>query len=124
MKEFDETLDPERRSFVETANLAQADFPIQNLPYGVFRRAHTDEALRVGIAIGDQIFDLSKVQHLFSTEAEGAVRACAASSLNELMGLSVSSWEALRREATRLLDERTSSTNRSGVGRCLVPMAD
>ena len=124
MKELDETLDPERRSFVETANLAQADFPIQNLPYGVFRRANTDEALRVGMAIGDQIFDLSKVQHLFSTEAEGAVRACSAGSLNELMDLSVGSWVALRREAARLLDERTSTSNRSAVGRNLVPMAD
>ena len=75
-------------------------------------------------SIGDQIFDLSRVQHLVSTEAESAVRACAASSLNDLMGLSVGSWEALRREAARLLDERTSSSNRSEVGRSLVPMAD
>jgi fumarylacetoacetase len=124
MEELDETLDPERRSFVGTANVAQADFPIQNLPYGVFRRAHTDEALRVGIAIGDQIFDLSRVQHLFGAAAAGAVRACAASSLNELMGLSVGSWEALRCEAARLLDERTSSSNRSAVARNLVPMVD
>jgi fumarylacetoacetase len=34
--ETDATHDPARRSFVETANLARADFPLPNLPFGIF----------------------------------------------------------------------------------------
>jgi fumarylacetoacetase len=124
LKDIDETLDPSRRSFVESANQPDGDFPIQNLPYGVFRRAHTDEEFRVGIAIGDQIFDPSQVQTLFSADAKRAARACASSSLNELMGLSCDSWDALRRNAAYLLDERTPRSNQSAVTQCLVPMAD
>ena len=42
--------DPALRSFVEGA--ADSDFPIQNLPYGVFSTA-SDTRPRVGVAIGD-----------------------------------------------------------------------
>ena len=124
MDDLGETLDPQRCSFVQSANQPESDFPIQNLPYGVFRRAHTDEAFRVGIAIGDQIFDPSGMQDLFSAPARAAARACASSSLNELMSLSSESLDALRRDVANLLDERTSVSNRSAVTRGLVPMAD
>ncbi len=43
------------KSWVRSANDADTDFPIENLPYGAFRR---DEQARIGIAIGDQILDL------------------------------------------------------------------
>ena len=124
MSELDETLNPERRSFVESANRPESDFPIQNLPYGVFRRADTDEAFRVGIAIGDQIFDLSRIQDFFSAAARTAARACASSSLNELMSLPSDSWDALRRDVAFLLDERTSVSGQNEVTQSLVPMAD
>jgi fumarylacetoacetase len=124
MKDWDETLDPERRSFVASANQPESDFPIQNLPYGVFRRAHTDEAFRVGIAIGAQIFDVSRVLSLFSPAAQGGARACVSSSLNELMGLPSDSWDALRREVSHLLDEKTSGPNHGAVAESLVPMVD
>jgi fumarylacetoacetase len=124
MKDWDETLDPRRRSFVASANRPESDFPIQNLPYGVFRRAHTDEAFRVGIAIGAEIFDVSRVVSLFSPAAQGAARACASSSLNELMGLPSDSWDALRREVSRLLDEKTPASNQSAVAENLVPTVD
>ena len=52
------THDPKRRSFIESANQADSDFPIQNLPLCVFRRGGSDNP-RGGIAIGDQIFDLA-----------------------------------------------------------------
>jgi fumarylacetoacetase len=49
--------DPKLRSFVEVA--PDSDFPIQNLPYGVFS---TDDAgKRVGVAIGDFVLDLAEV---------------------------------------------------------------
>jgi len=46
-------------SWVESANEPGTDFPIQNLPFGVFRRRGSKEAPRGGVAIGDQIFDLA-----------------------------------------------------------------
>ena len=49
---MDATHDPARRSWVESANDGRTDFPIQNLPFGVFRRAGSSEVARVGVAIG------------------------------------------------------------------------
>jgi len=54
---IDETHDPQLRSWVESANVPGCDFPIQNLPLGVFRTARDAEP-RVGVAIGEAIFDL------------------------------------------------------------------
>ena len=53
------THDPELRSWVESANDPETDFPIQNLPFGIFKRKKINEAPRGGVAIGDQIFDLA-----------------------------------------------------------------
>jgi len=54
---LDETHDRSAKSWVDSANLASADFPIQNLPFGVFR-LQGNEA-RVGVAIGDRILDVA-----------------------------------------------------------------
>jgi len=51
-------------SWVEAANAPDADFPIQNLPFGRFRRAGTQEAPRIGVAIGDQVLDLAALGQL------------------------------------------------------------
>jgi hypothetical protein len=74
---MDHTHDPSRRSWVESANGPATDFPIQNLPFGVFRRRGRLSA-RVGVAIGDQILDVSGCQQagLLAGEAEAAGRAC------------------------------------------------
>src|SRR5688572_4997635 len=55
--QLDKTHDPELRSWVEYP--VDTDFPIQNLPFGVFRRKGSKETPRGGVAIGDQIFDLA-----------------------------------------------------------------
>jgi fumarylacetoacetase len=55
---IDATHDPRLRSWVESANREGCDFPIQNLPIGVFRPANETQA-RVGVAIGDLIMDAS-----------------------------------------------------------------
>ncbi len=54
---IDRTHDPDRRSWVESANLPGADFPIQNLPYCTFRRG--DGPAHAGVAIGDRLLDLA-----------------------------------------------------------------
>ena len=56
---IDATHDPDRRSWVESANDVDSDFPIQNLPFGRFREA-ADTEWRIGVAIGDQVLDLRR----------------------------------------------------------------
>lgn len=56
---LNETHDPSLRSWVASANAAGNDFPLQNLPFAVFRRKGSPEAFRGGVAIGDQILDLA-----------------------------------------------------------------
>jgi fumarylacetoacetase len=84
-----ETHDPDLRSWVESANDGETDFPIQNLPLGIFRRRDAGEAWRVGTAIGNQVLDLAATARsgLLSGAASRAGSRCAASSLNALMSL-------------------------------------
>jgi len=58
MTALNATHDPKLRSWVASANEAGCDFPIQNLPFGRFRAAGSNEAFRIGVAIGDQVLDL------------------------------------------------------------------
>ena len=76
------TLDPQRRSWVASAQTEGTDFPIQNLPFGVFRRRHTPEAFRGGVAIGDQILDLAALARaaLLQGLAQTAAQAASAAS--------------------------------------------
>jgi fumarylacetoacetase len=93
-----DTHDPALRSWVESANAADADFPLQNLPFGVFRRQGTREPCRGGVAIGDQVLDLGALHALspFSGLAAAALAACAAPALNALMGQGPDASHALR----------------------------
>ena len=88
MLETDATHDPARRSFVETANLARADFPLQNLPFGIFEPPG-DNTGRGGVAIGDKILDIAAALEagLVSGPAEKAASAAKGPSLNALMAL-------------------------------------
>ncbi|MEO8188417.1 MAG: fumarylacetoacetase [Burkholderiaceae bacterium] len=55
----DDTYDPSLTSWVTSANEPACDFPIQNLPFGRFRPKGSKAPLRIGVAIGDQVLDLS-----------------------------------------------------------------
>jgi fumarylacetoacetase len=92
------THDPALRSWVESANAADADFPVQNLPFGVFRRQGTREPCRGGVAIGDQVLDLGALHALapFTGLAATALAACAAPVLNALMAQGPEACAALR----------------------------
>jgi len=90
-----ETHDPARRSFVESANAPGSDFPIQNLPFCTFRTAQ-NQPPRVGVAIGDQIVDIAMAAMNFDGLAAEAARACGAPFLNSLMSMGPEAWSALR----------------------------
>ncbi|CAB3785239.1 fumarylacetoacetase [Pararobbsia alpina] len=107
---LNETHDNKLRSWVESANAPGCDFPVQNLPYGVFRRRGSIEEFRIGVAIGAQILDLRKAYAAgaFDDTDEltlSAIEAARASTLNELMALGPDAWQALRLAVSRLLRE-------------------
>lgn len=64
------THDPALRSWVASANEPATDFPIQNLPFGRFRRAASEQPWRIGVAIGDQILDLKLAAELGTWHAD------------------------------------------------------
>ena len=98
MSALNATHDPQLRSWVESANAAGGDFPLQNLPFAAFRRAGTAEDFRAGVAIGDAVLDLGalKGRAPFSGMAATALAACGAPSLNALMALGTEAASALR----------------------------
>ena len=118
------THDPARRSWVESAQTAGGDFPLQNLPYGTFSTA-ADPAPRPGTAIGDRILDLAAVARAGLLPA-GVAAACQQSSLNALMALGAPVWSALRARLSELLGADTCppGPRRAQVEACLVPMRD
>ena len=58
MYEINETHDPNLKSWVESANDLETDFPIQNLPFCTYKSPSFDGRFSCGVAIGDQILDL------------------------------------------------------------------
>lgn len=94
---IDATHDPSLRSWVESANQKDTDFPIQNLPFGVFRRGGT-ETSQIGVAIGDQILDLTKccALGLLQKLPQKLQDACAAPNLSPLMAMGSEATSALR----------------------------
>jgi fumarylacetoacetase len=121
---LDATHDPRARSWLETANLPGCDFPIQNLPFGIFRRAGSSESFRGGVAIGDQIVDLAALaaRELIQGNAAQGIRAGAESSLNSLMRLGPQMSGAVRRALFEAL--RADSPHQGGLQACLVPQRD
>src|SRR5437764_652298 len=81
-------------SWIPSANDPNTDFPLANLPYGVFRHAHST---RMGVAIGDQILDLRLCasEGLFEQLPNELVDACTAGVLNPLMSLGRGAWSQL-----------------------------
>lgn len=98
----DETHDSRRTSWVDSAQ-GHADFPIQNLPYGIFSPPGAGEP-RIGVAIGDAILDLRACL----TEgwmAQAAAPALGQPTLNDVMALPVAQRRALRHQISTLLSD-------------------
>ena len=107
------------KSWVESANGATTDFPLNNLPYGVF--SVTEGDARCGVAIGDRILDM------YAAEEQGVIDLTDEPLFdvpfwNELMEQGPAVWAALRNRLTDLLAE--GSPDQALVEPLLVPMAD
>jgi fumarylacetoacetase len=126
MMALNETHDPALRSWVESANAPGTDFPVQNLPFGVFHRPG-ETGQRIGVAIGDYVLDLmdGASAGLLDALERRIIDACVSPTLNGFLHLGSGAASALRLRLSRLLRSGNSELrDRSELaGRMLVPMS-
>lgn len=124
MTSLDHTHDPSARSWLASANVADSDFPIQNLPFGVLRRRGSQEAFRGAVAIGDQVIDLAALATtgLFTGPAGDALQRAAQDTLNDFMAAGPGASRALRHALFDVLKE--SSASQEKVKACLLAQSD
>jgi fumarylacetoacetase len=130
MARFDDTHDPLRRSWVASAN-GHADFPLQNLPFGVFSSPE-DPSPRGGVAIGDRVLDLAAAHHaglfvdavgsLASHEAARVAALASGSRLNRFMAAGAEARLTLRRRLVEMLAE--GAPERRALEPMLLPQGD
>jgi len=106
---INETHDPNLKSWVESANDGITDFPVQNLPFGRFRRIGSEEPCRIGVAIGDQVLDLKAIGLTDSDD------------MNKLMAARSDARRALRQTLSEGL--REGSAQRARWEAALLPQA-
>ena len=109
------------RSFIDVASTS--DFPIQNLPYGVFSSSD-GLAPRVGVAIGNHVLDLWQLEQDCRLDVEPGVFAAA--SLNPFMAQGPEVWSKARARISELLrhDNPELRDNEALRKRALIPMAN
>src|SRR5687767_9497964 len=104
---LDHTHDPALRSWVESANEPGCEFPIQNLPFGIFKRQGKNEAPRGGVAIGEEILDLA------------CLDIKTGPTLNGIAAMGSVVWKQLRKKLSRTLSTKTTAKK---FAKYLVPM--
>jgi fumarylacetoacetase len=112
------------KCWLRSANDPASDFPIQNLPYGVFESGNGP---RIGVAIGDQLLDLhsAATKGLLAGLPDAVLAACSAPLLNPLMALGPPTWSTLRERLTELLDaSQAGPETQSRIASHLVPMRE
>lgn len=110
MSAINETHDVSLRSWVESANVSDAGFPIQNLPFGRYRRMGTEDDFRIGVAIGEQIVDLRGTGLIESDD------------MNALMALDAQQRMSLRRAISRGLAQ--GSPKQQAWSKLLTPQCE
>lgn len=123
MYKLNQTHNPDLKSWVESAN-QNSEFPIQNLPFAVFKRKNSDESFRGGVAIGDQVVDLAALykQQIFGDDVQAILKTCIAETLNEFMGLGCQAWSKLRHALSDALSQ--GSQAQSELSACLVAQSE
>ncbi|WP_321783510.1 fumarylacetoacetase [Paraburkholderia sp. J94] len=127
------TLDPRRKSWVESANDAACDFPIQNLPFGVFSTAQ-NVTPRAGVAIGDSVIDLAalydagvlRLPGTSGSPASAQANVFARRALNDFIELGRDVWRSVRVQLSSLLARDTAALRDDAAlrSRALVKLAD
>jgi fumarylacetoacetase len=111
-------------SWIESAHDSAADFPLQNLPFGVFSTLSIDP--RIGVAIGDQVLDVraSAEQGILPGLNPALQEACTASTLNRLMSQGRRATTALRAHLIEVLRSDAAAEIRTKVERLLHPASE
>ena len=121
---LNETHNPALVSWLESANLENNDFPIQNLPFASFKLKADNADFRVGVAIGNQVIDLKALfaLNIFDGDAQMALEQCCQSQLNAFMAMGKRYWSALRQALSQALTK--GSALQAKVESCLVAQSD
>ena len=125
MSLLNETHQANLQSWLASAQATGTDFPIQNLPFASFKRKDNGKATS-GVAIGDQIIDLSilSTKDLLSGLALEAAKAASSHQLNALMALGSTYWSALRLALSRALRSDASALVQAQIAECLVAQSE
>ncbi|WP_165848041.1 fumarylacetoacetase [Paraburkholderia lacunae] len=107
LSDLQATLDPSRKSWIESANESTNDFSIQNLPFGIFSDRN-NATRRVGVAIGDAIVDLAALEAagVLNVSKEGVF---ARDTLNDFISLGRDAWRSVRIQLSSLLARDTAT---------------
>ncbi len=121
---INQTHDPKLKSWIESANALDVHFPVQNLPFRIFSVA--SDSPRAGVAIGDQILDLSVIEEVgLFEDLIGTRKVFNRERLNHFIALSKPAWHAVRARLSELLrhDNGTLRANAQLKTRALVVAA-
>lgn len=122
----DFTHDARRQSWIATANAPDADFPIQNLPFGRFSEP-SSAAPRIGVAVGDQVLDVTRLAATLTAdeagEAHACFQACATGDLAAVCALPPAQIGAARRWLSNALWDAApdAAANRARLAAFLLP---
>lgn len=111
-----------RRSWIAAANAPDCDFPLNNLPYGVFSVGDGDR--RCGVAIGDRIVDATGLEAAGILRADPDLDVLGAADWNDFMSLGRTAWAAYRAALTAMLAEDAPEAVRDRIATCSVALAD
>ncbi|MGC2039670.1 fumarylacetoacetase [Paraburkholderia caledonica] len=119
------TLDPSRKSWVQSANEPSNDFSIQNLPFGIFSDSK-DDTPRVGVAIGDEIVDLAALEAAGLLTVPSNAGVFARDTLNDFIALGRDAWRSVRIQLSNLLSRDTATLRDDAAlrAKALVRQAD
>lgn len=110
-----------KRSWLESANTSDTEFPLNNLPYGVFSVGDGD--LRCGVAIGDRIVDATGLEHANILRADPDADVLDAPYWNDFMELGATVWANYRAALTEMLRDTADDDAQDATTTFSVPMA-
>ena len=125
--EINETHHQNLKSWVESANTPDTDFPIQNLPFCVFTRSCTYENVRVGVAIGDFVLDVYGCYECCLFDDESFTVAVSADNYcldHSIMRKNADLQKAFRKRLTEILAADADAETHKKVERNLIPLAE
>jgi fumarylacetoacetase len=125
--EINDTHNQNLKSWIESANEPETDFPIQNLPFCVFSRAGTYENTRVGVAVGDFVLDVYRCYEAALFDDESFTIAVSADNYcldHSVMKKNSSIQTAFRRRLIEILSEDADEETQRIVQRNLIPISE